>query len=281
MHRWLTSFRAPKARHSTLSLAVMALLAWLPTAEVGAQATAAADPEAGAALAVLQAHFEAFNRGDAAASSALMHDQIIYVAGPRCLPQAPCRGQAAAAQGFVNPSVAMKMRVTLGTTAERFGEAFRTRVEVTWPALEAGTAMPGVRRLVGHDMFKVVDGKVALKHFLPDATDAQTAYFYATSGGRKVEAPAYRVVEFEVIDQEAWSQYTRRALQIPSIGQHLVRAGEAKPVVGQPPVKVSVFRHASMAEALAFDQLPEVAEIKSLRDRGARTRSYIVPGTLP
>lgn len=281
MYRSLSSRSRAEALRSTLALAAAALLAWAPAREAGAQAAAAADPEAAAALAVLQAHFDAFNRGDAAAAAALMHERITYAAGPRCLPQAPCRGAEAANAGFVVPSVAMKMRVTLGTTAERFGEAFRTRVEVTWPALEAGTAMPGVRRLVGHDMFKVVDGKVALKHFLPDATDAQTAYFYATSGGRKVEAPAYRVVEFEVIDQEAWSQYTRRALQIPSIGQHLVRAGEAKPVVGQPPVKVSVFRHASMAEALAFDQLPEVAEIKSLRDRGARTRSYIVPGTLP
>ena len=90
--------------------------------------------------------------------------------------------------------------------------------------------------------------------------------------------PAYLVVEFEVVDQEAWKQYGDAARKVPGIGKFVVRGTKGQALAGTPPQSITILCFDSLAEAVAFDSSPEYVALKPLRDRASKWRSYVVTG---
>jgi len=100
------------------------------------------------------------------------------------------------------------------------------------------------------------------------------------SSAQAQEGPAYFVVELNVTNQDEFdSEYAGRAGQL--VAEHggifVVGGREAHTVEGTPPEGVVIImRFDSMNSAQAFLDSPEYREIAPIRQRTARTRSYLV-----
>lgn len=150
-----------------------------------ASASAFADggPDAGT---VFRMHKAAINRGDVPAAMSYLTEDVRYVAGPNCTAAAPCIGVAAAWKGFVEMAVGRRMLIVPDAAQlPKLLDAYRTRVEVSWPGIADAT---GTQRIVGIDAYTVRDGRIASLTFTPDLDDAPTAaYFKATTAAVSVD----------------------------------------------------------------------------------------------
>jgi uncharacterized protein (DUF1330 family) len=93
--------------------------------------------------------------------------------------------------------------------------------------------------------------------------------------------PAYVVVNVEVNDPQAYSDYTR---QVPGTlekygGRFIVRGGALQVLEGSPLPRVVVIEFSSTEQANAWYHSPEYQAILPIRQRNARTSFLvIVPG---
>ncbi len=125
-----------------------------------------------------RAHKAAIVRGDLQAAMIGLSDDVIYVAGPACLPSKPCVGKDAARENFVARAIDQKMQIVPAavSSAGDDGASVRTRAEVSWPGIDK----LGIQRIVGIDTVIMRDGKIASVIFVPDMADEQTAKLYRT-----------------------------------------------------------------------------------------------------
>ena len=94
----------------------------------------------------------------------------------------------------------------------------------------------------------------------------------------QTSVPGYLVVEYEVVDAEAWAKYSTGARALTNIGKFVVRGAKGTGLVGDPPKSITLLKFSSVEEAIAFDNSPQYVALKPLRDKGAKWRSYVVPG---
>ena len=93
--------------------------------------------------------------------------------------------------------------------------------------------------------------------------------------------PAYYISElFEVSDPEAFKSYVER---VPAIvakfgGRYLARGGKTDSLQGEPPKTIILIAFKSMADARKWWDSPEYGEIKSIRQRSAKSRNFVVEG---
>jgi uncharacterized protein (DUF1330 family) len=94
----------------------------------------------------------------------------------------------------------------------------------------------------------------------------------------QTSVPGYLVVEFEVVDTDAWAKYSAGARALTNIGKFVVRGAKGTGLAGEPPRSITLLKFPSVEEAIAFDNSPQYVALKPLRDKGAKWRSYVVPG---
>ena len=133
-----------------------------------AEPTVAAGGDASRVAVVLQL-FDALNRGDAAAATALMSADATLISGSTCTLPAPCRGTAALRQANEG-TVAANTTFSL-LSVEQLGSTVVGRYEVRNPSISRS----GTERLVESFIAQVPQGQVALFISLYDFTDPPTA----------------------------------------------------------------------------------------------------------
>lgn len=101
----------------------------------------------------------------------------------------------------------------------------------------------------------------------PAAARAQTA----------ASQPVLMVVEFEIIDPAAWSEYTSKVTKLPNFAKVWVRAAQPAGIQGDSPKRVSIFEHASLQAAQDYWNHPDLLALRPLADKGAKRRVYVVP----
>jgi uncharacterized protein (DUF1330 family) len=85
---------------------------------------------------------------------------------------------------------------------------------------------------------------------------------------------------FEVSDQATFQDYVK---QVPGTvakygGKYVVRGGKSQANEGEPPARIVVITFKTMADAQKWYGSPEYAAIKPIRQKSARSRTYIVEG---
>jgi ketosteroid isomerase-like protein len=137
-------------------------------AAASAQAMEPTDP-----LAVVQRFYAALNAEDQAAALALVADDVYVPNNKTCPPGRVCRGKAPV-ELDINQGIQAHARYTL--VAPRVtGTTVTANVERRFPNLQA----PGVERLLATLTVEIRAGKIATYQNVDDATDPQTAAFYA------------------------------------------------------------------------------------------------------
>ena len=94
--------------------------------------------------------------------------------------------------------------------------------------------------------------------------------------------PAFYVSELEVSDAEGLKPYGARvaATLEPFGGRFLVRAGTIVPLEGEAPKgRIVAIAFESMEKAHAWYDSPAYQEMKPIRHKAAKSRSFIVEGT--
>ncbi len=93
--------------------------------------------------------------------------------------------------------------------------------------------------------------------------------------------PAFYISELEVSDPEGLKPYGARvaATLEPFGGRFLVRAGKIAPLEGEAPKgRLVVIGFESMEQAQAWYDSPVYQEIKPIRHKAAKSRTFIVEG---
>ena len=85
---------------------------------------------------------------------------------------------------------------------------------------------------------------------------------------------------FEVSDQPTFQDYVK---QVPATvakygGKYVVRGGKTQANEGEPPARIVVITFKTMADAQKWYGSPEYSAIKPVRQKSARSRTYIVEG---
>jgi uncharacterized protein (DUF1330 family) len=94
--------------------------------------------------------------------------------------------------------------------------------------------------------------------------------------------PAFYISELEVSDPEGLKPYGARvaATLEPFGGRFIVRAGKIVPLEGEAPKgRLVVIAFESMEKAQAWYDSPAYQEIKPIRHKAAKSRTFIVEGT--
>jgi uncharacterized protein (DUF1330 family) len=93
--------------------------------------------------------------------------------------------------------------------------------------------------------------------------------------------PAFYIAEFEVSDPEGLKPYSARIASTlePFGGRFIVRAGKIAPLEGEAPQGLVVIAFESMEKAQAWYDSPTYQEIKPIRHKAAKSRTFIVEGT--
>jgi uncharacterized protein (DUF1330 family) len=92
---------------------------------------------------------------------------------------------------------------------------------------------------------------------------------------------AYVIYQGEVFDPVRYDEYkVKAAASIAAAGgRYIVRAGEVEVLEGEPPVgRTVVLEFPTMDAALAWYRSEEYTQIRTIRDRAARARMYVVDG---
>jgi len=157
-----------RLRNGLLSALMLTMLLAVLPASLG---VAAADDPA----TVVQRFIAARNRGDVAATLALVTDDIRFVGGPDCTPATPCVG-VAALRTDIEGFIAAHVQVTIVGVPQVSGTTVHVRIEARGDPFRAA----GVERVVETETAEVRNGKVASLISSPDTSDAQTARFLAS-----------------------------------------------------------------------------------------------------
>lgn len=91
----------------------------------------------------------------------------------------------------------------------------------------------------------------------------------------------YVVIDTEVVDQDAYSQYVQGILEVIAAhgGRFLVRTSEVEPVHGGwAPKRLVILEFDSLAAAQGFIGSPEYVALDDLRQRGANSHTVVVEG---
>jgi uncharacterized protein (DUF1330 family) len=111
---------------------------------------------------------------------------------------------------------------------------------------------------------------------------AGTAFGAAVVQGLHAQAkpPAYVITEVEIIDQEAFNQFSPKvpATMQPFGGKYLVRGGQIVALEGTPPKRVIVSAFDSVEKAQGWRNSAAWKELAPLRTKATKTRAYIVEG---
>jgi uncharacterized protein (DUF1330 family) len=94
--------------------------------------------------------------------------------------------------------------------------------------------------------------------------------------------PAFYISELEVSDPEGLKPYGARVASTlePFGGRFIVRAGKIAPLEGEAPKgRIVVIAFESMEKAQAWYDSPTYQEIKPIRHKAAKSRTFIVEGT--
>jgi hypothetical protein len=121
---------------------------------------------------VLQRFQTALNQGDPDTAMQLVSEDIRFVGGVSCMPQAPCIGADSFRQRVLLSIANQVQTVTLGDILES-GTTARMSVMVTSP----GRASIGVDRTFSEVSAEVVDGTITSLATYPDSDDAQTLWW--------------------------------------------------------------------------------------------------------
>lgn len=159
---------------------LVALLLTMMAALPAPFAVAAADDPA----TVVRRFIEVRNRYDVEGTLALVTDDFRFVGGPDCTPATPCVGVAAQRAELRN-FIADHVQVIIVGVPQVSGTTVRLRTEVRADPFRAA----GVERLVENETVELRDGKVASLISAPDASDAQTARFFAGAAQGPPSAP--------------------------------------------------------------------------------------------
>jgi uncharacterized protein (DUF1330 family) len=92
---------------------------------------------------------------------------------------------------------------------------------------------------------------------------------------------AYVIYQGEVFDPARYDEYKVKATASIAAagGRYIVRAGEVEVLEGEPPVgRTVVLEFPTMDAALAWYRSEEYTQIRTIRDRAARARMYVVDG---
>jgi uncharacterized protein (DUF1330 family) len=93
--------------------------------------------------------------------------------------------------------------------------------------------------------------------------------------------PAFYIAEFEVSDPEGLKPSSARGASTlePFGGRFIVRAGKIAPLEGEALKGLVVIAFESMEKAQAWYDSPTYQEIKPIRHKAAKSRTFIVEGT--
>ncbi len=93
--------------------------------------------------------------------------------------------------------------------------------------------------------------------------------------------PAFYISEFEVTDSEGLKPYSARVASTfePFGGRYIVRGGTIAPLEGEAPKGRIVIAFESMEKAQGWFNSPTYQEIKPIRHKAAKSRTFIVEGT--
>jgi len=92
---------------------------------------------------------------------------------------------------------------------------------------------------------------------------------------------AYVIYQGEVFNPVLYDEYkVKAAASIAAAGgRYIVRGGEIEVLEGEPPMgRTVVLEFPTMDAALAWYQSEEYTQIRTIRDRAARTRMYVADG---
>jgi uncharacterized protein (DUF1330 family) len=99
-----------------------------------------------------------------------------------------------------------------------------------------------------------------------------------------VAPKGYVIAEITVTDPEAYKQYA--AAVAPMVakfgGKYIVRGGQTVTVEGDAPAgRIVVIEFESLAAAQSFEDSAEYQAVAALRHKAARSRLFLVEGTVP
>ncbi|HEV2121521.1 MAG TPA: nuclear transport factor 2 family protein [Chloroflexota bacterium] len=173
--------RLLRARPSHLLIGILATLCYLylPVSVIRVPTAAAQEDPA----TVLQRFIDARNRGDIAATLALVTDDVRFVGGPQCTPVAPCVGPDAL-RAEVQSYIGSRVQATIMGNPQVSDMTVQARVEASADPFRAA----GVDRIVNNVTVVMRDGKVASFTGVPDAGDPQTARWLALQGVQQAQA---------------------------------------------------------------------------------------------
>ena len=94
--------------------------------------------------------------------------------------------------------------------------------------------------------------------------------------------PAFYIAEFEPTDPEGIKPYSARVASTfePFGGRFIVRGGEVSPLEGEAPKgRLVVIAFESMEKAQAWYDSPAYRDLRPIRQKSGRSRTFIVEGT--
>src|SRR5262249_3607861 len=98
----------------------------------------------------------------------------------------------------------------------------------------------------------------------------------------QAKPPAYLISDVTVTDENGYKEYIEKfpATLVPFGGKFLVRAGQTAsiPGGGEPPKRPVVIVFESLEKAKAWSDSAAIKEIRPIRDRTAKIRSFLVEG---
>ena len=100
---------------------------------------------------------------------------------------------------------------------------------------------------------------------------------------RGPKAPhSYLVAEVDVTDPATFEKYRTQvpATLAPYKARYVVRAGKVTPLEGEPPRRFAIIEFQSVAQAQAWYHSEAYQAIAPIRQKSAKTRSFIIEGTL-
>jgi uncharacterized protein (DUF1330 family) len=91
--------------------------------------------------------------------------------------------------------------------------------------------------------------------------------------------PAYVIVEIEVLDEEAYSDYRRRApAVVRQFGGRYLARGEAEALEGPPSLRTVILEFVDVETVRRWHTAEEYRELRELRQRATRSRLRVVAG---
>ena len=100
---------------------------------------------------------------------------------------------------------------------------------------------------------------------------------------RGPKAPhGYLVAELEVTDPDTFEKYRTQvpATLAPYKAHYVVRAGKVTALEGEPPKRFAIIEFDSVAQAQAWYNSEAYQTIAAIRHKSAKTRSFIIEGTV-